>query len=65
MGEGFTPWRRNVDYAPSHDAPIAPLLDKLEFSRGKTNWGYQMRFGLFEISEADFRTIAAAMGPEI
>ena len=62
MAEGFTPWRRNVDYAPSHDAPIAPLLDTLEFTRGKTNWGYQMRFGLFEISEADFRTIAAAMG---
>ena len=65
MGEGFTPWRRNVDYAPSRDAPIAPLLDRLEFSRGKPNWGYQMRFGLFEISEADFRTIAAAMGAEI
>ena len=65
MGEGFTPWRRNVDYAPSHDAPIAPLLDRLEFSRGKANWGYQMRFGLFEISQADFRTIAEAMGAEI
>lgn len=64
MGGDFTPWRRNVDYAESHDAPIAPLLDKLEFSRGKANWGYQMRFGLFEISEADFRTIAAAMGAE-
>ena len=64
MGGDFTPWRRNVDYAPSHDAPIAPLLDKLEFSRGKTNWGYQMRFGLFEISEGDFRTIAEAMGAE-
>ena len=65
MGGDFTPWRRNVDYAESHDAPIAPLLDKLEFSRGKANWGYQMRFGLFEISEADFRTIAEAMGAEI
>ncbi len=29
------------------------------------NWGYQMRFGLFEISESDFRTIAEAMGAEI
>lgn len=65
MGEGFTPWRRNVDYAASHDAPIAPLLDTLEFTRGNKNWGYQMRFGLFEISEADFRAIAAAMGAEV
>jgi len=65
MGGDLTPWRRNVDYAESHDAPIAPLLDKLEFSRGKANWGYQMRFGLFEISEADFRAIAEAMCAEI
>jgi hypothetical protein len=41
------------------------LLDRLEFTRGKTNWGYQMRFGLFEISENDFRTIAAAMGADV
>lgn len=65
MGGDFTPWRRNVDYAEASEAPIAQLLDTLEFSRGKTNWGYQMRFGLFEISEADFRTIAEAMGAEI
>lgn len=64
MGGDFTPWRRNVDYAPSHDAPIAPLLDKLDFTRDNRNWGYQMRFGLFEISEADFRTIAEAMGAQ-
>jgi len=65
MAEGFTPWRRNVDYATSSEAPIAPLLEKLDFTRGNRNWGYQMRFGLFEISEADFRTIAEAMGAEL
>ena len=65
MGGDFTPWRRNVDYAESRDAPIAPLLDRLDFTRGNRNWGYQMRFGLFEISEADFRLIAEAMGAEV
>ncbi len=65
MSEGFTPWRRNVDYADARDAPIAPLLDTLEFTRGRSNWGYQMRFGLFEISETDFRAIADAMHAEI
>jgi hypothetical protein len=65
MGSDFVPWRRNVDYAEAAEAPIAPLLDKLDFTRGNRNWGYQMRFGLFEISEHDFGVIAAAMGAEI
>lgn len=65
MGGNFTPWRRNVDYVGAAETPIAPLLDQLEFTRGKANWGYQMSFGLFEISEADFRMIAEAMGAEV
>jgi hypothetical protein len=65
MGGDFTPWRRNVDYFGATEAPIAPLLDRLEFTHGKANWGYQMRFGLFEISEQDFRTIATAMNAEV
>lgn len=65
MGGDFTPWRRNVDYADANEAPIAPLLDQLEFTRGNRNWGYQMRFGLFEISEHDFGVIAEAMGAKV
>jgi hypothetical protein len=65
MGGDFTPWRRNVDYVEASEAPIAPLLDQLEFTRGNRNWGYQMRFGLFEITESDFRVIAEAMGAEV
>jgi len=53
--------RRDVDWADADDAPIAPLLDQLDFTAGKTNWGYQLRFGLFEISEHDFKLIADAM----
>ncbi|RYE07696.1 MAG: EVE domain-containing protein [Hyphomicrobiales bacterium] len=54
--------RRDVDWAEAQDAPIAPLLDRLDFTAGKTNWGYQLRFGLFEISAHDFELIGKAMG---
>ena len=58
---GWTAHRRDVDWADAEDAPIAPLLDQLNFTAGKTNWGYQLRFGLFEITEHDFACIAEAM----
>jgi len=64
MGEGFRPFRRDVRYFEAKDAPILPLIDKLDFTRGKRNWGYSFRFGLVEIGEADFDTIAAAMGAQ-
>jgi len=58
----FCPYRRDVTWLETRDAPIQPLLDALEFSAGKRNWGYQFRFGLFRVSGRDMRTIAAAMG---
>jgi len=61
MGGGFRPFRRAVNWLPSRPAPIAPLLDRLEFSAGRRNWGYRLRFGLFEVSNSDFAAIAAAM----
>jgi hypothetical protein len=38
------------------------LLDELELTKGKRNWGYQFRFGLVAIGDGDFDIIAAAMG---
>jgi hypothetical protein len=59
----FKPWRRKIEYRhDAHDAPIRPLLDQLHLTQGKTNWGYQFRFGLLPIDEHDFRLIAEAMG---
>jgi hypothetical protein len=58
----FCPYRRDVTWLETHDAPIAALLDALEFAAGKRNWGYQLRFGLFRVSEHDMRIIANAMG---
>jgi hypothetical protein len=58
----FCPYRRDVNWFDTRDAPIQPLLDALEFSTGKRHWGYGFRFGLFSVSDHDMRTIAAAMG---
>ncbi|ESX94286.1 MULTISPECIES: EVE domain-containing protein [unclassified Mesorhizobium] len=62
MGGGFTPFRRDVEWAKAEEAPIKPLLEQLDFTAGKSNWGYQLRFGLFEITAHDFALIAEAMG---
>jgi hypothetical protein len=62
MGEGFKPFRHDVAWLETHDAPIEPLLQKLDLTKGKINWGYKFRFGLFEISQNDLEIIAAAMG---
>ncbi|MDB5518551.1 MAG: hypothetical protein JWQ17_5309 [Tardiphaga sp.] len=61
-GGGFCPFRRDVDWRAAVEAPIKPLLGHLEFTTAGRNWGFQLRFGLFEISEHDMAVIAAAMG---
>ncbi|MBA2295145.1 MAG: EVE domain-containing protein [Actinobacteria bacterium] len=50
-------WRRGAN-----DAQIRPLLELLDFTRGQKNWGICFRRGSFEVSRADFTTIAEAMG---
>lgn len=62
MTPDFVPFRRDVAYRDAEEAEIRPLLERLEFTRGNANWGAKFRFGHFELSETDFRTIAAAMG---
>jgi EVE domain len=61
MGGGFRPFRRDVTWLSSIDAPIQPLLDRLEFSAGVRNWGVVLRRGLVSISEHDMDMIASAM----
>lgn len=60
MGKGFKPYRRDVTWAKAKETPIHPLLDVLAFTRGKPNWGYQLRFGA-----EDFRLIANLMGVDL
>ena len=62
MGDGTPVWERDVAWLPSRETPIAPLLDRLELTAGKANWGYPLRFGLVELAAADLDLIAEAMG---
>lgn len=61
MGGGFHPFRRDVAWIDSHEAPIRPLLGTLDLAAGGRSWGYQLRFGLFTVSDHDMAVIAAAM----
>jgi len=61
MDGGFAPFRRDVDWRAAEEVPIKPLIGRLQFTTVKRNWGFQLRFGLFEISANDMAMIAAAM----
>ncbi|SDP05394.1 EVE domain-containing protein [Phyllobacterium sp. OV277] len=65
MGGGFVPWRRNIDWFDATEAEIRPLLDRLSFTRGRQNWGYQFRFGVLAIDVQDFEIIADAMNARV
>jgi hypothetical protein len=60
MGNGFIPYRREVNWYQIKETSIISLLPILEFTRQK-NWGFQLRFGLVEISVHDLRCISHAM----
>jgi hypothetical protein len=65
LGGGFCAFRRDVQWIASCETPILPLLGALDFSTGKRNWGYQLHFGLFPISDHDLDLIAEAMGAKL
>lgn len=59
-GELFRPWRRDVSWHDAQEIPLAWLKDRLAFT-SELNWGYRLRQGLVEISDADMGVIAEAM----
>lgn len=65
MGNGFMPYRLDIDFASAREVSILPLLDKLSFTKDKKNWGQQFRFGHFEIPKDDFVLLANEMGVKI
>lgn len=65
MGQGFTPYRRDVAWVPATPALIRPLLEHLDLTRGVRNWGYGFRFGLLAITPDDFVTIGRAMRADL
>jgi EVE domain len=64
---GITSHRRRAVFRKrARAAAIEPLLEKLAFTRNKSqHWGIALRRGLFEISQADFNMIAKAMGVRV
>lgn len=62
MSKDFIPWRRNVTFFKSKEAPIEPLLENLTFIKDKKKRGFPFRKGSFEISRSDFELIAKNMG---
>jgi len=60
MGGGFHPFRRDVAWHAAEPTPLAALQGALAFVQVK-NWGYRLRQGLVEISDADMTAIAKAM----
>lgn len=61
MGNGFCPFRRDVLWLDAQEAIITPLLDQLDLTKNKKNWGYQFRFGLLAITDQDMQLIMKAM----
>jgi tyrosyl-tRNA synthetase len=61
VSEGFCPSRRNIEFMPSKDVYILPLIDELNFIQNKKSWGYPFRFGFFEIQQQDFDLISSKM----
>lgn len=62
MGGGFHPFRRRMLWRETRPAPIRLLLDRLDLTRGLASWGMAFRYGLRELTAADFACIAGAMG---
>ena len=64
QSKGFSPYRVDVDYAADAKiAPIKPLLEELEVTRGRgSNWGIVMRGSKRSVSAKDMHKIANAMG---
>ncbi len=65
MGNGFIPYRRNIDFQPAKEADIRPLIADLSFILNKKSWGYPFRRGCFAVPREDFARIAEAMGIEL
>jgi hypothetical protein len=54
MGDGFEPWRRNVDFAENiTEVEIKSLLYDLHFVKDVKCWGFPLMYGFLEIDESD------------
>ena len=61
MSCDFMPWRVEVFFKKTKNAPIKNLLDQLSLIKDKKKWGFPFRMGCFEINLQDFEVITRAM----
>jgi hypothetical protein len=57
----FKPHRVDVQFVPSKEAQIKPLVEHLSFIKHKSHWGAAFRFGHVEVPGSDFALIAERM----
>jgi hypothetical protein len=57
----FKPHRVDVQFVPSKQAQIKPLVERLSFIKNKSHWGAAFRFGHVEVPASDFALIAETM----
>lgn len=61
IGDGFKPFRRNINYFEAKHVDIKPLVTLLDFIKNKKSWGYVFRYGFLEINQESFEIIANGM----
>ena len=61
MGNGFQPFRRNVEYLEAQHLDIKPLIPMLSFIKNKKTWGYVFRYGFLQIDQDSFELISKGM----
>jgi hypothetical protein len=62
QSRNFRPFRRKTKYFKSKGTSIHPLLEKLSFTKGRSNWGAALRMGILQMKREDYMKIATAMG---
>jgi hypothetical protein len=53
--------RREVNYLPCRDVPVAPLIERLSFIKDKARWGTVFRYDILHVPVEDFKIIASLM----
>jgi hypothetical protein len=61
----FKPHRVDVQFVPSKEAQIKPLVERLSFIKNKSHWGAAFRFGHVEVPGSDFALIAERMAVRV
>ncbi len=60
MTKDFKPFRRAIKYHKCTPLPIDSVKSELNLTKAQ-NWGYQLRFGLIELTEIDFKILKKAL----